>query len=66
MTGEADGESQNLRIKVTDVKVTDDVAILDPVFMDRDMLDVDENGNFFRIRFLTSKPETASIRSMRS
>lgn len=44
VTGEADGESQNLRIKVTDVKVTDDVAILDPVFMDRDMLDVDENG----------------------
>lgn len=44
VTGEADGESQNLRIKVTDVKVTDDVAILDPVFMNRDMLDVDENG----------------------
>ena len=44
VTGETDGESQNLRIKVTDVKVTDDVAILDPVFMDRDMLDVDENG----------------------
>ncbi len=44
VTGEADGESQDLRIKVTDVKVTDDVAILDPAFLDRDMLAVDENG----------------------
>lgn len=44
VTGEADGGSQDLRIKVTDVKVTDDVAILDPAFLDRDMLAVDENG----------------------
>ena len=44
VTGEADGGSQDLRIKVTDVKVMDDVAILDPAFLDRDMLAVDENG----------------------
>ena len=44
VTGDADGESQNLQIKVTDVKVMDDVAILDPAFMDREMLAVDENG----------------------
>lgn len=44
VTGDADGGSQDLRIKVTDVKVMDDVAILDPAFLDRDMLAVDENG----------------------
>lgn len=44
VTGDADEESQNLQIKVTDVKVMDDVAILDPAFMDREMLAVDENG----------------------
>ena len=44
VTGDADGESQNLQIKVTDVNVMDDVAILDPAFMDREMLAVDENG----------------------
>lgn len=44
VTGDADGESQNLQIKVTDVKVMDDVAILDPAFVDRDMIGTDENG----------------------
>ena len=42
--GETGGEAKNLWIKVTDVKVTDDTGILDPAFVDRDMIGTDENG----------------------